>query len=244
MIWYLNGDPLTKNQECAVPLGVQGDNESLVYTADVSDWLEAWPLGVVALVLQPPDGSDVYMGNTSLDRETGVLSWTITQFDTSIVGYGKGELRIVSGGIVKKSWKFATYIRPSVLSCAAEPPAPTPEWIADMLEAASDVYMAVDAAERAEAAAGDAERFAQEAQESKTAAEVLAGAAGEYADAAEESAEVSRIYAQLSEMSAESHGFFEMRINEQGHLLYICTESFDDIDFELINGRLVANYGA
>lgn len=244
MIWYLNGDPLTKNQQCAVPLGVQGDNESLVYTADVSDWLAEWPLGIIALVLQAPDGSDVYMANTSLDRENGVVSWTITEFDTAIVGYGKGELRLVSGDVVKKSWRFATYIRPSVLSCAAEPPAPTPEWITELLDAAADVYQAVEAADRAETAAGRAEGFAQDSQNSKAAVEALTDQAGEYAEAAEESAQESKKYAQLAEMSAETHGFFEMQINDEGHLLYICTESFDDITFELVNGRLVYTYGA
>jgi hypothetical protein len=243
MIWYLNGDPLTKNQNCAVPLGVQGDNESLVYTADVSDWLEVWPLGVIALVLQAPDGSEAYMGDTSLDRETGVVSWTITEFDTSVVGYGKGELRIVSGDVVKKSWRFATYIRPSVLATAADPPAPTPEWISDLLEAASDVYMAVDAATRAETAAGNAEGSATAASGSAGAAEAAKIAAEGFADDAEESAQDAKMYAQLAEMSAETHGIFEMQINDEGHLLYICTESFDDITFNLVNGRLVYSYG-
>ena len=73
--------------------------------------------------------------------------------------------------------------------------------------------------------------------------EALVNFAGEYAHDSEESAETSRIYAQLAEMSAESHGFFEMRIDEHGHLLYICTETFDDIVFELIDGRLIASYG-
>lgn len=243
MIWYLNGDPLIKNQNCAVPLGVQGDNESRVYTADVSDWLEAWPLGVIALVLQAPDGSEAYMGDTSLDRETGVVSWTITEFDTSVVGYGKGELRLVSGDVVKKSWRFATYIRPSVLATAADPPAPTPEWISDLLDAASDVYMAVDAATRAETAAGNAEGSATAASGSAGAAEAAKIAAQGYADDAEASADDAKMYAQLAEMSAETHGFFEMQINDEGHLLYICTESFDDITFELVNGRLVYSYG-
>lgn len=160
MIWYLNGDPLTKSQQCAVPLGIQGENETLVYTADVSDWLAAWPLGVIALVLQPPDGSDVYMGNTSLDRETGVLSWTVTEFDTAIVGYGKGELRIVSGDVVKKSWTFATYTRASVLAAASVPPEPVPDWISDLMQTIDGIP---DLIQQAEDAANAAETSAQEA---------------------------------------------------------------------------------
>ena len=160
MIWYLNGDPLTKSQQCAVPLGIQGENETIVYTADMSDWLEQWPEGVIALVLQPPDGSAAYMGNTSLDRETGVVSWTITEFDTAIVGYGKGELRLVSGGVVKKSWTFATYTRPSVLAAASVPPEPVPDWITTLMQTIDGIP---DLIEQAEDAAEAAEGSAQEA---------------------------------------------------------------------------------
>ena len=163
MIWYYGQDPVQKNQECAVPLGIQGENQSLVYTADVSDWLALWPNGVVALVLQAPDKSEPYMGNTSLDRENGVVTWTITNFDTSVVGYGFGELRIVENDVVKKSYRFATYIRPSILASAAEPPAPIPDWINDLLEAADNIQEAVDAAEAAQAGAEAAQSAAETA---------------------------------------------------------------------------------
>lgn len=217
MIWYLNGDPLTKNQECAVPLGVQGDNESLQYTADVSDWLAMWPSGVVALVLQAPDGSAPYMADTSIDREIGLVTWNITRFDTSIVGYGYGELRIVDGDIVKKSFKFATYIRPSILACASDPPAPIPDWITELLEVASDVQGVVDDAEAARDAAQAAQAIAEQA----------AGDAEASADRAEQ--------------AAANAGFMEFDIDNNGHLIYYRTNQVD-VDFELSDGRLIVSW--
>ena len=189
MIWYYGQDPVQKNQECAVPLGIQGENQSLVYTADVSDWLALWPNGVVALVLQAPDKSEPYMGNTSLDRENGVVTWTITNFDTSIVGYGFGELRIVENDVVKKSYRFATYIRPSILASAAEPPAPIPDWINDLLEAADNIQEAVDAAEAAQAGAEAAQAAAELAQGKAETAQTAAETAQGKAETAQTNAE-------------------------------------------------------
>ena len=165
MIWYLDGEPLQKNQECAVPLGVQGENNVKQYTADVSDWLAAYPLAIIVLVLQSPDGSAAYMADTSTDTEAGTVTWNVTEYDTTQVGYGKGELRLVSAdGAILKSYTFRTYTLPSVLLCATDPPAPTPEWATDLLEAASGLNVAVEAAERAEAAADEAEHYAEMAE--------------------------------------------------------------------------------
>ena len=205
MIWYLGSDPVQKNQECAVPLGIQGENESLVYTADVSDWLALWPSGVVALVLQAPDRSEPYMANTAIDRETGIVTWTITNFDTSIVGYGLGELRIVSNDVVKKSYRFATYIRPSVLSTAAEPPAPTPEWISDLLEVASDVQGVVDAAEAARDAAQAAQAAAELAQDKAETAQGKAEDAQTAAETAQGKAETAQTNAETAASNAQTY---------------------------------------
>lgn len=184
MIWYLNGDPLTKNQQCAVPLGVQGENATLVYTADVSDWLTAWPNGIIALLLKAPDGSDPYVADTATDAQTGTVTWTVSAFDTAIPGYGWGELRLVQGDAVKKSWTFRTYIRPSILADAGDPPAPTPDWVGDLLEEASEAMAETRA--NAELAADAAD----DAGAAKTAAEVAQGKA-EDAQAAAEAAQAT-----------------------------------------------------
>lgn len=186
MIWYLNGDPLTKNQQCAVPLGVEGENGTLVYTADVSDWLAAWPNGIVALLLKAPDGSDAYVADTALDRQTGTVTWTISSYDTAIPGYGWGELRCVQGEDVKKSWTFRTYIRPGILAEAGDPPAPTPDWVDDLLEEASEA-MAVTRtnAELAGEAADNAADAQEAAETAQAAAEAAAGSVGEEVEQAE-----------------------------------------------------------
>lgn len=241
MIWYLNSEPLQKNQDCAVPLGVQGENEAKTYTADVSDWLTAHPLGVIVLVLQAPDGSAPYMGDTH--TEDGVVYWTVTSFDTAIVGYGKGELRLVDSGAVLKSYTFRTYTKPSVLMCASVPPAPVPEWATELLDAASGLNIAVEAAQDAARSADTAEQAAGSASESAQAAAEYAALADGHADAAKESEDMAQIYARLAEMSAETHGFCRFYI-EDGRLIYEATESLEDIDFALVNGRLEVVYGS
>lgn len=181
MIWYIDGNPLTKNQQCAVPLGVEGENGTLVYTADVSDWLTAWPNGIVALLLKAPDGSDAYVADTALDRTTGTVTWTISSFDTAIPGYGWGELRIVQGEDIKKSWTFRTYIRPGILAEAGDPPAPTPDWADDFLTEASEAVAATRTnAELAEEAADDA----KDAQDAAELAQARAEKAAEEAEEA------------------------------------------------------------
>ena len=251
MIWYLGTDPVQKSQECAVPLGIQGESNVLAYTADVSDWLALWPSGVVALVLQPPDHSDPYMANTSIDRDTGIVTWTITGYDTAMPGYGMGELRIVEGDAIKKSYRFATYVRPSVLVDAADPPEPVPDWINDLLEIASDIQGVVDAAEAARdaalAAQAAAESASETAQESSgDAASARATAieammiAHDYRDAAQEYAQASAASADRAEQAATTAGYMDFYIDEDGHLIYQRTETIEDVDFELENGRLIA----
>lgn len=243
MIWYLNGDPVQKNQKCAVPLGIQGETHSLSYTADVSDWLALWPSGVVALVLQAPDGSEPYMGDTAIDRETGIVTWTITEFDTAVVGYGKGELRLVEDGVVKKSYTFATYVVPSVMSGLAEPPAPTPEWIDEMLEAAAGVQGAIDAANEAKTAAEAAEAAALESENNARISANEAGASATnalaFADRAEAAADAAETSADRAEQAAQNAGYMDFYIDEDGHLIYQRTDQVE-VDFTLSNGRLLA----
>lgn len=214
MIWYINGQPLTKNQECAVPLGVQGDNETTAYTADCSDWLAAWPNGIIALLLKAPDGSDAYVANTATDAETGVVTWTITAFDTAITGYGWGELRIVQADEVKKSWTFRTYIRPSILAEVGTPPAPTPDWVDDLLEEASTAMgatranaelaaEAADDAKDAQEAAETAQGKAEDAQEAAEAAQGRAETAQGKAEDAQEAAETAQGKAETAQGKAE-----------------------------------------
>jgi hypothetical protein len=244
MIWYLDSTPVQKNQECAVPLGVQGDNQTLRYTADVSDWLALWPSGVVALVLQPPDKSEPYMANTAIDRSTGILTWTITEFDTAIVGYGLGELRIVEGDLVRKSYRFATYIRPSILTTAADPPAPVPDWITALLETASEVQGLIDTAEEALDTAQQAITAAQAAQAATEAAQASAEESAQAAQnsrvAAEFAANEAYTSAERAEQAAQEAGFVDFYIDDDGHLIYQRTDNVTNIDFEMRNGRLIA----
>lgn len=193
-------------------MGIQGEDNALVYTADVSDWLAQWPDGVVALVLQAPDRSAPYVANTSLDTDTGIITWTITRFDTAIVGYGVGELRIVTDDVVKKSYRFATYVRPSVLASAGDPPAPVPDWVTELIQSVERVLDGTqENAKRAEAAQAAAEAAAQAADTS----------------------------ADRAEQAAQDAGYMDFCIDDHGNLIYQRTDNVD-IDFELREGSLIA----
>jgi len=170
MIWYYNSQPVQKNQECAVPLFLQGESDVTQYTADVSDWLALWPDSTVVVVLRPADGSAPYMADTSLNRETGIITWNITAFDTAIVGYGVGELRLVADNYVKKSYPFKTYVKASVLAAAGDPPAPVPDWVNEAIQQMQQSANAAQAAQQGAEAAQEAAETAQEAAETAQAA--------------------------------------------------------------------------
>ena len=174
MIWYYNSQPIQKNQECAVPLYMQGESDVTQYTADVSDWLALWPDGTVVVVLRPADGSAPYMADTSLNRETGIITWNITAYDTAIVGYGVGELRLVADNYVKKSYPFKTYVKASILAAAGDPPAPVPDWVNEAIQQMQKSANAAEAAQQGAEAAQAAAEAAQAATEQAAEAQIEA----------------------------------------------------------------------
>ncbi len=213
MIWYVDGEPAQLSQDAAVSLGMQGENNVTRYTADLNDWLTEWPDGIPILMLSPPGcGGDPYMGNTSFDKDTGIVTWTVTEFDTAQSGYGYGELRLVSQDVVKKSYRITTYVYPSVISCAGDPPAPAPDWANDLADQVSQAAQATG--ENAEAA--------QAAQA-----------------AAEEAAQAAETSADRAEQAAQEAGYMDFYIDDNGHLIYQRTDNLD-IDFELREGSLIA----
>lgn len=62
------------------------------------------------------------------------------------------------------------------------------------------------------------------------------------ATGAAQSAEDAERYARLAEMSAATHGFFNVYIDDQGHLIYERTDDLDDMSMSLVDGRLVVEY--
>lgn len=62
------------------------------------------------------------------------------------------------------------------------------------------------------------------------------------AASAEQAAERAEHYANMAEMSAETHGFFNVFIDERGHLIYERTDSIDDLSMSLEDGRLIIEY--
>lgn len=58
-----------------------------------------------------------------------------------------------------------------------------------------------------------------------------------------ESAVEAAEHADRAEMAASQAGWFDMEVNEAGHLVYTRSETVDDIDFDMQEGRLLVTYG-
>ncbi len=69
-----------------------------------------------------------------------------------------------------------------------------------------------------------------------------AEAASKSAENAATSAENAEQSADRAEMAATASGWFDVGVNEAGHLIYTRSETVDAIDFEMQKGRLIVNY--
>jgi hypothetical protein len=101
-------------------LGSQGENLAQTIQIDVNDWLVDYPSGVVSIwhrrngdIVPTPTGA-------TLDRETGILSWTPTSTDTYVSGEGVAEVRLSESNIIKKSRKIITGVSKSVTGADGE----------------------------------------------------------------------------------------------------------------------------
>ena len=115
-------------------------------------------------------------------------------------------------------------------------------------EAADTLEAATKTIEQARTAAVQAVE-AQETESVKAVREASVSAA-ENAEAARRSATnaaASEMNAAQSanraEMAATASGWFDVDVNEAGHLIYTRSETVDAIDFEMQEGRLLVNYG-
>lgn len=117
----------------------------------------------------------------------------------------------------------------------------------------ADADRAEDAKDSARVYAGNALSSAQNALVSETNAstsETNAHTSEVNAKASEDNAKVSEVNASASateaeewadkaEQSAEDAGFMEFHIDDNGHLIFERTSNVDQIDFSLVNGRLI-----
>lgn len=93
-----------------IPLGKQGENGAReVAFPEPGAWAEEFPGGVVQLLVRPPGGCGP-AEPVVLEQDGGMAVWTVTAADTARAGYGRCELRWSVDGLAVKSRTYVTFV--------------------------------------------------------------------------------------------------------------------------------------
>ena len=142
---------LLVNELDIVKLGRQGEHETQEVVIDCTAWLERLSGCALMIAAIRPGENEIYL--PTVDVEDGVITWTIRDTDTARGGWGRGEVRAMLDGKIKKSAVFRTRVEPCLEGSGSTPATP-PDWVQEILGA---VQAAQEAAESAAANAAQAE---------------------------------------------------------------------------------------
>lgn len=95
-------------------LGCQGENLAQTILIDVNDWLVDFPSGIVSIWHKRNGDTVPSPTGATMDRETGIVSWSPTSTDTYVSGEGEAEIRLTESNVIKKSVKLTTGVSKSV----------------------------------------------------------------------------------------------------------------------------------
>ena len=143
-------ETLEVNKLKTVKLGRCGENLTQQVVIDCTAWLgtgSALAGCELMVACARPGENQVYLPEVT--AADGVITWDVTDVDTGKAGWGRGEVRAIKDGMVKKSALFRTRIEPGLDEAGATPPA-VPDWVVEIRD---DVEAAESAAQAAEAAA-------------------------------------------------------------------------------------------
>ena len=147
-------ETLPVNALDVVKLGRQGEHLTQQVQIDCSAWLGTGSqlIGCQLLIAAiRPGENTVYLPTVSV--ADGVITWDIQEQDTAKGGWGRGEVRAMLDGKIKKSAVFRTRVEPSLEGSGSAPITP-PDWVQEILDS---VAAAQTAAEQAAASAAQAE---------------------------------------------------------------------------------------
>ena len=156
----------TADYGSVIVLGKRGENEAQLIRFDVSNWPLLYGEGGNYVLLAEHDGDEApYM--VPIAVEDGIITWTVTNSDTSAAGFGHCELQYYLGDCIAKSsmWRTRVY---DALGEPGEAPEAYTAWVDEVLAAAQSVHEARDAVEAASAASVES---AESASNSATRAE-------------------------------------------------------------------------
>lgn len=142
-------------------LGYVGETGTREILIDMTEWLERWPDGNIAVDVLKPGRKEYYLADTMV--EDGILTWTVTYADVAKAGRGMAQISLYdfATGKVYKSRCVETIIKASAdMEEDLEAPHPMDTWVARAVAAKEE---AIEASEAAMAAEQGAEANAEEA---------------------------------------------------------------------------------
>lgn len=113
-------------------IGRRGEHHYRNIEFDVSSLLEEkYPSASLNAIFKRPDGIAYPVVTNYAD---GVLAWSPSATDTSIVGVGRLEIRVTYGEVVGKSIQILTIVEDALVDGIVEPPEPpAQEWLNQVL---------------------------------------------------------------------------------------------------------------
>lgn len=115
-------------------IGYSGENEFRTFEFDVREWKKQYLNGKVSISFKRPDMKTAYPVVTNSDED--FVIWKIKSTDVDVYGEGEITIRIVEDEIIGKLCSIPTYCKSSI-DFTNEIPIPFPDWLKNLLEAAS-----------------------------------------------------------------------------------------------------------
>lgn len=166
-------ETLEVNSLDIVKLGRQGEHLTQQVLIDCTAWLDKLPGCTLLIAAIRPGESTVYLPTVS--AAGGVITWNIQDQDTANGGWGRGEVRAMLDGKIKKSVVFRTRVEPSLEGSGSAPATP-PDWVQTILDSVGKA--SADAAAAAASAATAVQQATAAATAAVAAAENTAGLRG------------------------------------------------------------------
>lgn len=159
---------INANSSSVLHIGRVGENNATKVVFDISKWVEEYGKGEVTLVIEQNEVISL-IGTTdpALQIEGNKVIWLVSDAFTKMEDRGKCELYYSIDNVKVKSVLFDIVVTKSLDGYEEVAPTPYDGWINQLLDAAGEVSGAVEYAERAEAAAKQAEESVTKIEEIK-----------------------------------------------------------------------------
>lgn len=155
---------ITIKEGCPNPinLGEKGENGVSAVLFDYSEWISDFGEGAISLLVKRKGDTAAYP--VVLTTADGIATWTISDTDTAVQGYGKAEYVFTIDDKIAKSAVFSFYVAAD-LGPAGDHPDPYESWIDTLTALGGETLINAQRAEAAQTAAETAQENAEEAEQ-------------------------------------------------------------------------------